>query len=136
MKSTTPAVKIKAEVMWAYLTRINNMSGRYQVDLCNLSDKAVQALEDLGIEVKTKEGKGKFITCKSTLPINAYDDGGSQIDGSILGNGSKATALVSCYSWKKNGKQGVSPSLKRIVITNLVPYVPTTEETFEDDDVL
>jgi len=136
MTATTPAVKIKAEVMWAFLTRINDMSGKYQVDLCNLSDKAVEALEGLGIQVKTKEGKGKFITCKSQLPINVYDDGGSQIDGSILGNGSKATALVSCYSWKKNGKQGVSPSLKRMVITNLVPYVSTANNTFEDDEVL
>ena len=38
-------VKIKADIMWAYLSRTNDMSGKYQVDLCNLSDNAVQALE-------------------------------------------------------------------------------------------
>ena len=72
----TDAVKIKAEIMWAYLDKVNDMSGKFQVDLCNLSDNASKALEDLGIDVKTKEGKGKFITCKSTRPIIAYDDGG------------------------------------------------------------
>lgn len=136
MTATAESVKIKAEVMWAFLTRTNDMSGKYQVDLCNLSDKAVEALEGLGIQVKAKEGKGKFITCKSQLPINVYDDGGTPIDGSILGNGSKATALVSYYTWSKNGKKGTSPSLKRMVITHLVPYVSTANAVFEDDEVL
>jgi hypothetical protein len=45
----TEAVKIKADVMWAYLVKPNDMSGKYQVDLCNLSDKAVEALESMGI---------------------------------------------------------------------------------------
>jgi len=47
------AVKIKADIMWAYLDKPNDMSGKYQVDLCNLSDKAAGALEELGLEVKT-----------------------------------------------------------------------------------
>ena len=95
----TEAVKIKAEIMWAYLNKPNEMSGKYQVDLCNLSPKATEALEDMGLEVKTKEGKGKYITCKSTRPITIYDDGGSILDGSLLGNGSKAVALVDAWEW-------------------------------------
>ena len=121
----TEAVKIKADIMWAYLTKPNEMSGKYQVDLCNLSDNASKALEDLGIDVKTKEGKGKFITCKSTRPITAYDDGGSQIDGSLLGTGS--------YQKKK----GVSPGLKRLVVTEYIPYVGSDVSNFAlEDDLL
>lgn len=132
----TEQVKIKAEIMWAFLNKPNEMSGKYQVDLCNLSDKAVSALEDMGIEVKTKEGKGAYVTCKSTRPIAAYDDGGTLIEGDILGNGSKAAVIISPYAWSFKGKKGVSPSLRKMVVTELVPYTAGGVEAFADDDLL
>ena len=129
------AVKIKAEVMWASLTKPNEMSGKYQLDLCNLSDKAVEALEDMGINVKSKDGKGKFITCTSTRPIMAYDDGGSLLDGSLLGNGSKAVALVDAWEWSYQKKKGISPGLKKLVITEFKTYTGADvgEMALEDD---
>ena len=130
-------IKLKAEVMWAFLNKPNEMSGKYQVDLCNLSAKAVGALEEMGIEVKSKEGKGSYITCKSTRPIAAYDDGGSQIEGDILGNGSKAAVIITPYAWSFKGKKGVSPSLRKMVVTHLVPYTGGGgAENFNDDDLL
>jgi len=133
----TNAIKLKADVMWAFLNKPNEMSGKYQVDLCNLSEKAVCALEEMGIEVKSKEGKGAYITCKSTRPIAAYDDGGSQIEGDILGNGSKAAVIITPYAWSFKGKKGVSPSLRKMVVTHLVPYTGGGgAEAFNDDDLL
>ena len=132
----TNAIKLKADVMWAFLNKPNEMSGRYQVDLCNLSEKAVQALEQTGIEVKNKEGKGFYITCKSKRPMSAYDDGGTPLEGDILGNGSKAAAIVEPYSWAWKGKQGVSPSLKRLVVTELVPYTGGGAVALADDELL
>ena len=110
------------------------MSGKFQVDLCNLSDKAAEALQDIGLEVKFKDGKGKYITCKSTRPIYAFDDGGSQIDAQV-GNGSKGVALVGTYSWAYQKKKGVSPALKRLVITDMLEYggQPVGELISEDD---
>jgi hypothetical protein len=130
----TDAVKVKADIMWAYLDKVNDMSGKFQVDLCNLSDKAAEALQDIGLEVKFKEGKGKYITCKSTRPIHAYDDGGSQIDMQV-GNGSKGVALIGTYSWSYQKKQGTSPALKRLVITDMLEYsgAPVGELISEDD---
>ena len=130
----TDAVKIKADIMWAYLDKVNDMSGKFQVDLCNLSDKAAEALHDIGLEVKFKDGKGKYITCKSTRPIYAFDDGGSQIDAQV-GNGSKGVALVGTYSWAYQKKKGVSPALKRLVITDMLEYsgAPVGELIAEDD---
>jgi hypothetical protein len=129
------AVKIKADVMWASLTKPNEMSGKYQLDLCNLSDKAVEALTDMGINVKNKDGKGKFITCTSTRPIMAYDDGGSLLDGSMLGNGSKAVALVDAWEWQYQKKKGISPGLKKLVITEFKTYSGSDagELALEDD---
>jgi hypothetical protein len=132
----TEAVKVKAEIMWAFLNKPNEMSGKFQVDLCNLSDKAVGALEEMGIEVKTKEGKGAYVTCKSTRPIAAYDDGGSLLEGDILGNGSKAAAIITPYEWSFKGKKGVSPSLRKMVITELVPYIGGSGGAFDEDDLL
>lgn len=134
---TTDAIKVKADIMWAYLNKPNDMSGKYQVDLCNLSEKATQALEGLGIEVKNKEGKGNFITCKSTRPILAFDDGGATIDGTIIGNGSKAVALIGFFEWMYQKKKGVSPALRKLVITDLVQYSgASTEELVAEDDLL
>ena len=133
----TEAVKIKAEIMWASLTKPNEMSGKYQVDLCNLSDKATEALESMGLVVKTKEGKGRFITCKSTRPITIYDDGGTVLDGSLLGNGSQAVALVDAWEWQYQKKKGISPGLKKLVITDYKTYSTTDVGSMvTEDDML
>ena len=127
-------VVIEATVMWAFLDKINDMSGKYQVDLCNLSDKDAKALSALGVSVKendNKPEKGKFITCKSIYKIDAQDRHGSGIKG-IVGNGSKARAVVGPYEWKFKGKTGTSPSLIKLVITDLVEYTGDVDAGEED----
>lgn len=114
-------VKLKAEIMWAELNKINDLSGKYQVNLCQLSEAAVKALEDVGINVLEKEEFGKYITCKSAIPIKAYDKDGGEIK-EMIGNGSKAKAAVVPYEWVYKNKKGVSPSLSNLVITDLVVY--------------
>ena len=37
-------LKVQAEIMWAFLDTPNQLSGKYQVDLCNLTKGAVSAL--------------------------------------------------------------------------------------------
>jgi hypothetical protein len=117
-------VKVKCDLFWAQLKKENEMSGKFQVDLCNLSDAACKALEDLGVEIKSNKDKpeqGKYITCKSSKLIKAFDVDGDEID-EIVGNGSKAKALISTYEWKYKNKTGVSPSLAKLVVTDLVVY--------------
>lgn len=131
------AIKIKADVMWAFLDRKNEMSDKYQVDLCNLSPAAVGALEDMGLTVNSKEGKGFFITCKSNNPIRAYDEAGKEITGVQVGNGSEAVSVISTYEWTWKNKAGVSPSLRKLTITNLEAYSEGEEEALEvEDEVL
>jgi hypothetical protein len=125
MQKEIKPLKIKAEIMWAYLNERNELSNAYQVDLCNLSKAAVDALADLGIEAKHKEDKGFYITGKSkNFPIEALRTDGSRIPESTkVGNGSKATVVVAPYEWKFKNKKGVSPSIKKLVINELVEYV-------------
>lgn len=133
----TAPIKLKADIMWAYLDTPNEMSGKYQVDLCNLSAKAVDALEGMGIEVRNKDDRGYYITCKSKNPIRAYDDTGLEMTGVIVGNGSKSIAVVGSYDWTWKNKEGTSPSLKKLVVTDLVSYEePDTVSVDDDDEIL
>lgn len=137
--SDTKHVKMKCDLYWAQLNKVNDMSGKYQVDLCNLSDAAVKALEDMGISVvenaQKKPEMGKYITCKSQNPIKAFDKDGNEIDKEILiGNGSKAVVMVEPYNWKYKNKSGISPSLLRLKVTELVEYGSSVDDN--DEDVL
>ena len=133
-------LKLKADVFWASLNRKNEMADAYMVDLCNLSDKAVAALEDMGISVQEnlekKPEQGKYITCKSQRPIKAFDTDNEEIVEDI-GNGSKAICMVGSYPWTYKNKKGVSPSLAKLVITDLVEYASAGGRiTADDEDVL
>ena len=132
-------LKIKADVYWASLNRKNEMADAYMVDLCNLSDKAVAALEDMGISVQEnlekKPEQGKYITCKSQRPIKAFDTDNEEIVEDI-GNGSKAICMVGSYPWTYKNKKGVSPSLAKLVITDLVEYAAGGNISADDEDVL
>jgi hypothetical protein len=133
-------LKLKADVYWAKLNRKNEMADAYTVDLCNLSDKAVAALEDMGISVQEnlekKPEQGKYITCKSQRPIKAFDTDNEEIVEDV-GNGSKAICMIGSYAWTYKNKKGVSPSLAKLVITDLVEYADGGGRiTADDEDVL
>ena len=127
---------IKADIMWAQLEEKNDMSGKFQVDLCNLSDNAVEALETVGIEAGYKEDRGSFITCKSSRPIYAKGPDGESLKGIKVGNGSKCVGVVSPYSWTFKGKKGVSASLNQLVITGLEVYEADDAEAPNLDEAL
>ena len=137
MSETQTVVKLKADIMWAQLDKPNELSNKYQVNLCNLSEAAVVALEEMGITVGEKEGQGRFITCKSANPIKAFDADGDVITDKI-GNGSKAKAIINGYEWKYKNKKGVSPSLKKLVVTEHVEFGGGSggKVTLNDDEVL
>jgi hypothetical protein len=117
-------IAVNCELYWGFFDRTNEMSGKYQVDICNLSDKAVEALEELGLQVRNKgDEKGNFITVKSSNPIKVFFDRDiDEASPDMVGNGSKAKAAISFYDWSFRGKKGRSPSLKKLVVTDLQVY--------------
>lgn len=121
MNEQVKPIKIKGTAFWANLTKKNALSDAYQVDIGELSDAAVKALESIGIEAKHKEGQGFFITCKSKFPIDAYDSDKNLLDV-IVGNGSKVEAIVGSYEWKFKNKKGFSPALKSFVVKELKEF--------------
>ena len=44
MANIDKPVKLEAEIQWAFFNRKSEMSGKYQVDLCNLSAQAVKEI--------------------------------------------------------------------------------------------
>ena len=138
MNDVAKPVKVKATIMWCFHNKPNEMSNKFQVDLCNLSDNAVKALESLGLEVRKREDKpekGFYITCKSTVPMKVFDANGSDLTNVAIGNGSTATAVVGAYSWSWKNKKGTSASLTKLVVDSLVAYdAPESEEV--DEEVL
>jgi hypothetical protein len=124
MTTNLRPIALNATLYWANLQSKNELSDKYQVDLGGLSSAAVKALEERGITVKNKDDdRGSFITVKSNNPIKAYDTHGEEI-GALVGNDSKAKAVVGHYDWSFQSRQGRSPSLLKMVVTDLNVYEP------------
>jgi hypothetical protein len=128
-------VKVQAEVMWAFLDKPNELSGKYQVDLCNLSKDAVKTLEDMGVSVRKRDDqpeKGFFVTAKSSnYPITTIDLDGDPVTAKV-GNGSKAVALLAPYEYTFKGKKGVGVGINKLVVTDLKVYEAEESDVAED----
>lgn len=124
---------------WANLRQRNEMSGKYQVDLCNLNEKQKEALEDAGISVRNKgDDRGDFVTAKSSnFEIVPVDSEGLEVSANVLvGNGTKASVITETYEWKHapTKRSGVSLGIKigGLMITGMNEYKPASEASFED----
>ena len=114
-------------------------TGKYGVQLTNLSERAIERLEELGVELKQKPddkyARGRFIECKSQYPIDNSgrfkilfeDDGKSPFEGNPreIGYGSVVRAKVKAYK----ARDGVvRPSLVSMSIEELVQPEVTADE--------
>lgn len=121
------------ELYWASVHNVNDLSGKYQVDLANLTPSQIEACEGDDLSVRTNDTKpemGTFITAKSKYPILVVDKDGNQITDNV-GNGSRADVIWDTYSWKFKNKTGTSMSIKKIVVTELVGYEVDESEVEE-----
>lgn len=137
MANIDKPVKLEAEIQWAFFNRKSEMSGKYQVDLCQLSAQAVKALADVGLTARQrpdKPEKGWFITAKSIHEIQPYDANGEPITAAVA-NGSKAVVTLKPYHWTWKNKSGISPSVAKITITDLIVYNGSGAEEVEEDDI-
>ena len=134
-------VKIGGELFWSnwmhqYNTKFNEDNKKYECTIGNLSEKAAEALKELGIQIKEKDTMGKYIVGKSIYVFEPVDQDGKPIDISKIGNGTKVPALVSSYRNKMSAKSGAAPSIKKLIVTELKEYNPEPKEAEEDDYIL
>lgn len=144
MSDQAPNVMVNCDLYWPNLTHKNELAGKYTVDLSNLSDAAVTALEDMGLNINNKgDDRGNYITCKSNNKYRAFKPDGNELlikgrtprdeiddpeSGVIVGNGSKAKCLLGYYDWEYMKKKGRSATLKRLVVSDVVEYTQEVEE--------
>lgn len=135
-------VKIGGELFWSnwmhqYNTKFNEDNKKYECTIGNISDKAAEALKELGIQIKNKPEMGNYIVGKSLYVFEPVDEDGKPVDITSIGNGTKVTALVSSYRHKMSAKYGAAPSVKKLIVTELKTYTPpAADKAEEDDDIL
>lgn len=134
MATTFKPAKMKdVTLFWASLRQPNPMSGKYQTDLCQLSEKTVEKLTEMGVDVSNKgDDRGFFVTCKSQYPIDAYNADGSPVTVNVA-NGSVGDVVVTPYSWSFRNKKGVSLGISKIIVTDLIEYA--SEDNMDDEDL-
>jgi hypothetical protein len=133
-------VKISGELFWSkYMAEFNKAfnedNDRYECTIGNISDDDAAKLTGLGIKVKNKESQGNFIVAKSKYLFNPTDDSMKEVDVKALGNGSKCVAVLTAYTHRMSAKHGLAPTIKKLMVTEVVTYTPT-ETVEEDDDAL
>ena len=68
-------ITLKGTLYWVERNKLNKYSDKYQIVLGNLSDKAVEALDNMGIVAANKgDEKDYFITMKSKNPMRVTDE--------------------------------------------------------------
>jgi hypothetical protein len=141
MSSNVKPVKVSGELFWAnwmseFNTKFNEDNNKYECTLGMLSDKAAEALEELGIKIKNKDTMGKYVVGKSKFVFEPVDQDGNPVDIKKIGNGTKVVALVSSYRHKMSNKFGAAPSIQKLIVTELKTYNPDGAVAEENDDVL
>ncbi|MDG1950407.1 MAG: hypothetical protein P8J32_06375 [bacterium] len=124
---------IKGTLYWVERNKLNKFSDKYQIVLGNLSDKAVAALDDMGIAAANKgDEKDYFITMKSKNPMRVTDEQGVEYDADVMiANGSEAVCVVGYYDWSVG--TGRSPSMIKCKVTKMIEYV---DDTVDEADAL
>lgn len=133
-------VKVSGQLYWnqyltTFNTKFNEDNTKYECTLCHLSDAAAAKLEELGIKVKNKPEQGNYIVAKSKYLFDPVDEEGNKLDPTTFGNGTQAIALVTSYRHKMSAKFGAAPSIKKLIVTKVIPYEGSGGSA-EDDDVL
>ena len=139
MNDSLKPVKVSGQLYWnKYLTEFNTHfnedNTKYEATLCHLSEDDKAKLEELGIKVKFKEEQGNYIVAKSKYVFEPVDKEGKKLDTKTFGNGTKAFALVGSYRHKMSAKYGAAPTIKKLVVSEVVTYEGGSSG--EDDDIL
>ena len=132
---------INGTAYWASIQSPNTKfePHRWSINVGNLDAENKAIAEKDGLNVKTDETKGDYVTIKrkvkrkdgndNTPPVIVDAQKRPMLD--LIGNGSKVNVLYTTYEWKYAGKEGVSADLKKVQVVDLITY-----EEREDFDVV
>ena len=111
----------------------NELSQKYQVDVCHLDEDTVSELEDVGVSIKNDEDRGNYITAKATRPPRVMDAAKrSWSSDNLIGNGSTIKISAKPYEWQFKGKSGVGLGLNQLMVIEHVEYAQDDELEAEE----
>ena len=129
---------VEATLFWPFLTKKNEMAGKFTVDLSKLDKTTIKAITDIGLgeRVRTKnDDRGMFVTCKTNFPPKVVDMAGMDVDGSVVGNGTTANVKVQAYDGKY---PGLFAGFNIVQVIDMVEYTSGgggEGEAASDDDM-
>jgi hypothetical protein len=137
MSKKIPVDLNNVTLYWAALRDRNQLSNKFQVDLCELTPEQVATLEDLNIAVRTKgDERGYYVTAKSAnYEILPYLPDGTEFKG-LVANGSKADVKCEVYEWThvptKRSGWSIGIKIEGLTITDLIEYTPPADSVGEE----
>ena len=115
---------------WASVATPNRMSDKYQVDLCQLSERYIEALEARGLTINNKgDERGFYITAKSKYPITVVATEGNLITGNVVGN--ESVGDVVCVTYPFTVGKGTGIGINKLKVTSLNEF----SDEMDVDDV-
>jgi len=128
---------ITGKAFWTKLNRKDELSQKYQMDICELSEDNKDMLISHGVHIKNKEDdRGDFVSPKSKYIVPIMDTSKNPVDPeTLIGNGSDVKVKVIFN--KTHGfidQSGTSMYLNKVQLINLVEY--KTDTDFDDIDEL
>tara|TARA_R110002020_G_scaffold256930_1_gene470603 strand:- start:1302 stop:1739 length:438 start_codon:yes stop_codon:yes gene_type:complete len=129
---------------WVKLREPDEMSKKYQMDICNLDSDTKEKLESKGVVVKNKQDdRGDFVTARSKFNVPAINKDNEPIDvDTAIGNGSDVKVKIGFNSDHPMVSQyGTSMYLNKVKVLNLVEYLPDNDfeegvsESWDDEDI-
>jgi len=141
---------VRATVAFPNLTKPETPFGggegtHYTVQLANLSDAAVEKLEELGVKVKSKDddyGRGRFVQAKSKFPIVhngktvVVDTENNPVDSDLIGPGSVVRATLTVYEHRMSKQYGNGVRVLKLVVEELAQAVASADFVDEEEEVL
>ena len=132
-------MKVQGTLMW-FKNEISDLSGKYEVNITNLSDEDTAKLKDAGVNVRNevdpaenqekKKGWGSFIVSRSNYKTKMVT---ASLEGKVpedirLGNGTLVNAVLNVWQYNHPvGGQGTSTSCQVLQILRLEQYDGTGE---------
>ena len=112
---------IKGTAQWACVHEPNDLSGKFQVDICQLDKATDKKLENDGVNVNKgengKDYKGSFIVAKTKRRPKVMDAAKNIWPSNLLiGNGSTVKCSVTPFDWTFKKKSGISASLNSLMV--------------------
>lgn len=114
---------LKGKVFWQSFNTPNQMSGKYQYNLADLSGPACALLAKHGIEVRNKgDDQGNFVVSKSKYPIRVVNTAGDDMTDMPVGNGSEVRVAAEIIEITNNFGTFSMLQTHKVVVDELVVY--------------